>query len=62
MLLVGIVLIILGYWFLPEFVPQFPPQLDHLCYGVGVLLAIIGCLLFLLGLFGHSVGGRRYWY
>jgi hypothetical protein len=62
MILFGVVLILLGYWFLPSFVPQFPAQLDHLVYGVGILLLIIGALLFLLGLFGHNVGGRRYWY
>jgi hypothetical protein len=62
MILLGIVLVILGYWFLPEYVPQFPPQLDHLVEGVGILLLVIGFILFLLGLFGHSVGGRRYWY
>jgi hypothetical protein len=62
MILLGFVLAIVGYWFLPEFVPEFPAQLDHLLYGAGILLLIIGFVLFVLGLFGHSVGGRRYWY
>jgi hypothetical protein len=62
MIILGIVLIILGYWFLPEFVPQFPAQLDHLVYGVGVLLLIIGFILFLFSFTGRSIGGRRYWY
>lgn len=63
MIILGIVLIVLGYWFLPEFVPQFPPELDHLAYGVGILLVIVGVLLFFFGRFsGRSIGGRRYWY
>lgn len=62
MIILGIILAVLGYWFLPEFVPQFPPELDHLMYGVGVLLFLIGIILFVFGHFGRPVGGRRYWY
>jgi hypothetical protein len=63
MIMLGIVLIVLGYWFLPEFVPQFPFELDHLAYGIGILLVIIGVLLFIFGhVSGRAIGGRRYWY
>jgi Family of unknown function (DUF6131) len=63
MFFLGVLLVILGYWFLPEFVPQFPPQLDHLAYGVGILFIIIGLILFVLGRFGGvTLGGRKYWY
>jgi hypothetical protein len=62
MIILGFILILLGYWFLPGFVPQFPAQLDHLVYGVGLLVFIIGLILAVLGVFGHHVGGRRYWY
>lgn len=62
MIALGVILAVLGYWFLPSYVPQFPPALDHLMYGVGVLLVIIGVILWVLGAVGRPVGGRRYWY
>jgi hypothetical protein len=62
MLILGFVLVLLGYWFLPSYVPQGPGELYHLMYGFGLLLLIIGAVFWILGLVGHPIGGRRYWY
>lgn len=29
---------------------------------IGIVLAVIGLILLLVGSAGHPVGGRRYWY
>lgn len=29
---------------------------------IGIIIAVIGLVLLLLGGVGHPVGGRRYWY
>lgn len=31
-------------------------------YSIGVLLAVIGIVLYVLGLLGRAVGGRKHWY
>lgn len=62
MIILGFVLAILGYWLLPELLPEAPARIDSLVGGVGVILIIVGLILLVLSLFGRSVGGRRYWY
>jgi hypothetical protein len=62
MIIVGFVLAILGYWLLPELVPEIPLRLDNLVGVVGVVLIIIGLVLLVLSLAGRPVGGRRYWW
>jgi hypothetical protein len=61
-IILGFVLVLLGYWFLPNYVPQGPADLYHFMYGFGLLLLVIGAVLWLLGMLGHPVGGRRFWY
>lgn len=62
MIILGIILALLGYWLLPEFVPDFPANLDHLMGVIGVILILVGLVLFILGLVGRPVGGRRHYY
>lgn len=51
MIVLGIVLLIIGY------VLPFP-----LLYTLGGILLVIGVIFFVLGGVGRPVGGRRYWY
>lgn len=51
MVILGIVLLILGYFFAI-------PILTTL----GVVLLVIGAVLWILGSVGRPVAGRRYWY
>lgn len=51
MIILGIVLLILGYFLVV-------PILETL----GIILLVIGAVLWLLGGLGHAVGGRRYWF
>lgn len=51
MVILGIVLLILGY-FLGI----------HLLWAFGVILLVIGVVFWILGSVGRPVGGRRYWY
>jgi hypothetical protein len=62
MIILGVILALLGYWLLPEFVPSFPGNLDHLMGVIGVILIIVGIVLWILGAAGRPVGGRRTWY
>jgi hypothetical protein len=62
MIILGIVLLIVGYWFLPGYVPEVPPQLDHLAIGLGWLFLIVGLIFLFLGMVGHHVGGRQHWW
>lgn len=62
MIVLGILLALLGYWILPLIAPGFPPQLEELFGGLGVLLIVIGLVFWILGSTGRPVGGRRYWY
>lgn len=50
MIILGIILIVLGLL-------VFHPLLF-----IGIVVAIVGCLLYVFGGFGHRVGGRRGWY
>jgi hypothetical protein len=51
MLILGIILIIVGYLLGIGIIET-----------IGWILAVIGLLLLVLGFAGHSVGGRRWWY
>ncbi|WAJ45061.1 DUF6131 family protein [Mycobacterium sp. Aquia_216] len=51
MIVLGIVLLILGYVF------AIP-----LLWTIGIVLIVIGAVLWVLGSVGRPVGGRRYWY
>ncbi len=58
MIVLGIVLIVLGF-ILPSLVPTF--AFAHLLLVVGVILLVVGIVLALLGSRGRSVGGRRHY-
>lgn len=62
MIILGFVLAVLGYWLLPDLVPEVPARLDELVGVVGVVFIIVGVVLLILSLAGHPVGNRRYWY
>jgi hypothetical protein len=51
MVILGIVLLVLGYFF-------HVPVLTTL----GIVLLVIGAILWILGSIGRPVAGRRYWY
>ncbi|MEM6106159.1 hypothetical protein AAHS21_07805 [Mycobacterium sp. 050272] len=51
MVVLGIVLLILGYVF------AIP-----LLWTIGIVLIVIGAVLWILGSVGRPVAGRRYWY
>ena len=51
MIVLGIVLLICGFVF------QVP-----ILWSIGVVLLVIGAVLWILGSMGHAVGGRRHYY
>lgn len=51
MIVLGIVLLILGY------VLTIP-----LLWTIGIILIVIGAVMWVLGAVGRPVAGRRYWY
>ncbi|MCX2931441.1 DUF6131 family protein [Mycobacterium sp. CVI_P3] len=51
MIVLGAILLILG------FVLNIP-----ILWTIGVILLVVGAVLWLLGSIGRPVGGRRYWY
>lgn len=62
MIILGVILAVLGFWLFPDLLPEVPARIDLLVGDVGVVLIVIGLILLVLSLAGHSVGGRRYWY
>ena len=52
MIVIGIVLIVIGY---------FVPSLSIL-YTIGGILVLVGVVLFILGAAGRPVGGRKVWF
>ena len=52
MIALGVVLIILGFVF---------PR-SHIFWTIGIILLVIGAVLWILGSVGRPVAGRRYWY
>ena len=63
MIVLGVILLVVGYWLVPKFVPDVPPVLDHLAIILGWIFLVVGLILLFLGMFrGRSIGGRRYWY
>jgi hypothetical protein len=51
MIALGIILLILGYVFSM-----------HLLWVLGIVLLVIGAVMWILGSIGRPVAGRRYWY
>lgn len=51
MIILGLILIIIGY------VAAIP-----ILYTLGIILLLVGLVLLLLGSTGHAVGGRSRWY
>lgn len=51
MIILGVILLILG------FLLSVP-----ILWTIGIILVVIGAVLFLLGSAGRAVGGRRHWY
>lgn len=51
MIVLGIILLLLGY-FLPL----------PLLYTIGGILVVVGIILFILGSVGRPVGGRKVWF
>ncbi|WP_203590267.1 DUF6131 family protein [Streptomyces sp. SID13031] len=51
MLILGLVLLLLG------FLLSVP-----ILWTIGIILLIVGAVLFLLGSTGRAVGGRRHWF
>lgn len=54
MIVLGIVLLLIG-WFVPS-------TISSLLTTVGVILIVIGAVLWIMGRIGRPVAGRRYWY
>jgi len=51
MLVLGLILLILGFLLKIS-----------ILWTLGIILLIVGAVLFLLGTTGRAVGGRRHWY
>ena len=51
MIILGIVLMLIG------FIAKIP-----ILWSLGILLAVIGLVLMLLGMAGREIGGRRHYY
>ena len=51
MIVLGVILLILGFLF----------KLSIL-WTIGIILLVIGAVLWLLGAVGRPIAGRRYWY
>lgn len=51
MIILGIILLILGFVFA-----------IHIIWIIGIVLLVVGAVLALLGATGRAIGGRKYWY
>ncbi|MDD7813449.1 DUF6131 family protein [Mycolicibacter sinensis] len=51
MIVLGVLLLILGFVFGIQ-----------ILWSIGIVLLVIGAILWILGSVGRPVGGRRYWY
>ena len=51
MIILGVILLILG------FLLSVP-----ILWTIGIILVVVGAVLFLLGSTGRAVGGRKHWY
>lgn len=68
MIILGIVLLLL-VWLLAPAVP-LPPPIWELIHAAGIILLVVGIILFILSLVGHPIGrgvgtgprGSRYWW
>lgn len=69
MIIAGVLLLIL-HWILTDAGVALPPVLFTLMYDFGVVLIVLGIILFILNLCGVAIGrgigpgprGRRYWW
>jgi hypothetical protein len=50
-IILGVVLLIIG------FVTKVP-----IIWTVGIIVVVVGAILFLLGATGRAIGGRKHWY
>lgn len=51
MLVLGLILLLCGYFFAV-----------HFLFVLGIILLIVGAVLWFASAAGHSIGGRRFWY
>ena len=51
MIVLGIVLVVLGY-----FIPM------TILMTIGIILIVLGVIFWVLGSTGRAIGGRKYWY
>jgi hypothetical protein len=51
MIILGVILLILG------FLLSVP-----ILWTIGIILVVVGAVLFLIGTTGRAIGGRRHWY
>lgn len=51
MIVLGVILLILGFVFGIQ-----------ILWSIGIVLVVVGAVLWLLGSLGHAVGGRRHYY
>ena len=51
MIILGIILLILGFVFA-----------IHILWIIGIILLVVGLILALLGATGRALGGRKHWY
>ncbi|HEY2203106.1 MAG TPA: DUF6131 family protein [Pseudonocardia sp.] len=51
MIVLGVILLLLGFFL-------------HISilWTIGIILLVVGAVLFLLGRTGHAIGGRNHWY
>ena len=61
MILLGVILLLVGYLLLPR-LTGVPLNVETICVWGGWILLIVGIVLFILGRSGRSIGGRRNWY
>ena len=62
MIILGIVLVVIGSWLLPDALPDFPANIDRLITDLGYLAIVIGVVFLILSFFNVAVGGRKYWF
>jgi len=51
MIVLGIVLLVLGYF-----------MHISILWTIGVILIVLGVIFWILGSMGRAIGGRKYWY
>lgn len=54
MIILGIILLLIGLF--------VQSTISNLLTAVGVVLIVVGAVMWIMGRVGRPVGGRRYWY